>query len=72
MEQQRQGPKGQTLSMEDLVEAELAIIQYCQQQRFAGEIAALGSGKDTVSKQSSIYKWDPYLYNGLESWRTAD
>lgn len=50
VEQQRQGTKGQTLSVEDLVEAELAIIRYCQQQRFAEEIVALGAGKDTVSK----------------------
>lgn len=57
--------RGQTLSAEDLMEAELAIICYCQQQRFPEEIAALSSGKDVVSKQSAIYKLDPWLDNGL-------
>ncbi len=56
---------GQTLSAEDLMEAEMAIICYCQQQRFPEEIAALSSRKDTVSKQSAIYKLDPWLDNGL-------
>ncbi len=55
----------QTLSAEDLMEAELAIICYCQQQRFSEEITALSSGKDVVSKQSAIYKLDPWLDNGL-------
>ncbi len=56
---------GQTLLAEDLMEADMAIICYCQQQRFPEEIAALSSGKDTVSKQSAIYKLDPRLDNGL-------
>ncbi|GAA6087678.1 uncharacterized protein LOC121815834 [Tachysurus ichikawai] len=56
---------GQILSVEDLMEAELAIICYCQQQRFPEEIAALSSGKNTVSKHSIIYKLDPWLDNGF-------
>lgn len=56
---------GQTLSAKDLIEAELAIICYCQQQGFPEEIAALSSGKDIVSKQSAIYKLGPWLDNGL-------
>ncbi|KAI7802084.1 hypothetical protein IRJ41_024663 [Triplophysa rosa] len=54
---------GQTLSAEDLMEAELAIICYCQQQRFPEEIAAMSSRKDLVSKQSVIYRLDPWLDN---------
>lgn len=42
---------GQALSAKDLREAELAIIQYCQQRRFREEIAALSSGQATVSRQ---------------------
>ncbi len=58
-------PRGRALSAKELFEAELAIIQYCQQQRFAEEIAALSSGKTTVSKHSVLYRLDPYLDNGL-------
>ncbi len=47
------------------MEAKMAIICYCQQQRFPEEIAALSSGNDTVSKQSAIYRLDPWLDNGL-------
>ena len=58
-------PKGHALSAKDLLEAELAIIQYCQQQRFGEEIAALSFGKATVSRHSVLYRLDPYLVNGL-------
>lgn len=54
-----------TLSIEDISEAELAIIRFCQQQRFSEEIATLSAGKGTVSKQSPLYKLDPRLDNGL-------
>jgi len=53
------------LTPKDLEEAELAVICYCQQQRFAPEISSLLSEKHTVSRQSSIYKLDPILENGL-------
>lgn len=53
------------LSSEDLLEAELAIIQYCQQQPFEEEISMLSSGKTTASRKSPIYRLDPYLDNGL-------
>ena len=56
-----QSPAGQVLSAKDLWEAELAIIQYSQQQGFAEEIAALSFGGATVSRQSVIYRLDPYL-----------
>ncbi|KAK0139489.1 hypothetical protein N1851_023681 [Merluccius polli] len=60
-----QSPAGQVLSAKDLWEAELAIIQYSQQQGFAEEIAALSSGGATVSRQSVIYRLDPYLDKGV-------
>lgn len=50
-----------TLSLDDLCEAELAIIQYCQQQRFSEEIAKLSSENGAVSRQSILYKLDPRL-----------
>lgn len=58
-------PKGQALTVEDLCEAELAIIRYCQQQRFGEEIDTLSAGKRTVSRQSTLYKLDPQLDDGL-------
>ncbi len=49
----------------DLLEAESAIIRYCQRQRFQDEISSLMSERRTVSRQSSIYKLDPVLEDGL-------
>lgn len=51
--QKKQGPKGQPLLTEDLLEAEPATIQYCQPQRFAEEISMLSARKPTVSRQSA-------------------
>lgn len=56
---------GQTLSLDDTLTAESAIIQYCQLERFSGEIAALKAGTSGVKKSSHIYKLDPVLENGL-------
>lgn len=53
------------LTPRDLLEAELAIVRYCQQYRFAGEISSLLSEKGTVNRQSSIYRLDPILEDGL-------
>lgn len=60
-QQRKKGAKGVaadlTLSTEDLLEAELANIRYCQQQYFGEEIAALSSGISTVSRRSiMLYK----------------
>ena len=57
--------RSSSLTPKDLEKAELAIIGYCQQQRFATEISSLLSEKGIVSKQSCIYKLDPILENGL-------
>lgn len=57
--------RSSVLTPKDLEEAELAIIGYCQQQRFATEVPTLLSEKGTVSRQSSIYKLDPILEDGL-------
>lgn len=64
-EPQTDKQKGSILTPNDLLEAELAIIRYCQQQRFVDEISSLLSEKRTVSKQSSICKLDPTLEDGL-------
>ncbi|XP_030596228.1 uncharacterized protein LOC115787620 [Archocentrus centrarchus] len=56
--------KVKTLTLKDLLEAELVIICYCQQQRFGDEISSL-SNKGTVSRQSSIYRLDPILEDGM-------
>lgn len=47
------------LTLDELLEAEVAIIHYCQKQRFSEEIAALFSGSRTVSRRSPIYRLDP-------------
>lgn len=69
MPRRRQGlkdkPGGQILSIDDLLGAELAIIRYCQQQRFGEEIAMLSAGKSTVSRRSTIHRLDPRLDDGL-------
>lgn len=56
---------GKALSAEDLLEAELAIVQYCQQQRFSEEITMLSTENGAVSRQSVLYKLDPRLDGGL-------
>lgn len=53
-----------TLSAENLLDAEVSTIRYSQQRRFKEEIAALSAGK-CVSRDSSIYKLDPCLEDGL-------
>ena len=53
-----------TLSAENLLNAEVSIIRYSQQKRFKEEIAALSAGK-CVSRDSSIYKLEPCLEDGL-------
>lgn len=52
------------LTLEDQLEAEIAIIRYCQQQRFKEEISVLLS-KAAVSRRSSIYRLDPMVEEGL-------
>lgn len=52
------------LTDDDLMKAKVAIIQYCQQERFADEITALKSGV-TVKRKSDIFKLNPVLENGL-------
>lgn len=61
----------QTLSAENLVDAEVTIIRYSQQTRFKEEITALSAGK-CVPQDSSIYKLDPCLEEGLVSWRPVE
>lgn len=50
-EPQTDKQKGSILVPKDLLEAELAIIRYCQQQRFVDEISSLLSEKRTVSNK---------------------
>lgn len=54
-----------SLTLDDLLGAEGAIIRYCQRQRFGEEMSALSSGKGSVSRQSPIYRLDPVLEDGL-------
>lgn len=64
MEKAKVAVRSQTLSANDLLEAEVSIIRYSQQQRFKEEIVALSAGK-SVARDSVIYKLDPCLEDGL-------
>lgn len=55
----------QKVMLEDLLEAETSIIDFCQQERFPTEFAALTSGKPQLQRSSSILKLDPVLEGGL-------
>nr|XP_057933833.1 uncharacterized protein LOC131132323 [Doryrhamphus excisus] len=57
--------KGQSLTPEDYDKAEKAIVQYEQRERFKVEIASLKNGFKTVSKESSLYKLDPIMDDGM-------
>lgn len=56
---------GQCLSPDDLSEAENAIIQFCQWEKFSMEISPLKSGRSEIKKDSSIHKLSPILQDGL-------
>lgn len=55
----------QSLTPDDLTRAETAIVRFTQQQRYQEEFAVLTSGKGEVKRESSIYKLDPILKDGL-------
>ena len=60
-----------SVSTEDLLAAEHAILQFCQRERFDKEICALKTGKP-VKRCSPIYKLNPVLEDGLlRGGRTA-
>lgn len=56
---------GQSLSLEDLFEAEMAIVRFSQQQEFQDENQQLKHGSCGVKKESSIYRLDPLLDDTL-------
>lgn len=53
------------MSPDDLSEAEKAIIQFCQWERFSEEISSLKSGRSEIRKHSAIHKLSPILEDGL-------
>ncbi|XP_014828361.1 PREDICTED: uncharacterized protein LOC106907277 isoform X2 [Poecilia mexicana] len=55
----------QSVSLEDLTQAETAIISFCQRERFPDEFAALTSRNSEIPRSSPIYKLDPVLQDGL-------
>ncbi len=54
--------KGIHISVDDLKEAELEIVKFCQGEKFAEEISALQSGQ-AIKRGSSIYRLNPQLHN---------
>lgn len=55
----------QRVSLEDLAEAETAIVAFCQRERFPNEIAVLTSSHPEIPSSSNIYKLDPVLGDGF-------
>lgn len=53
-----------TFSVQDLEEAEEAIVKFCQNQGFSQEMASLRNGRN-VSRKSSIFQLDPFLDYGI-------
>lgn len=64
---------GQSVAADDLLEAEVSVIKYAQQQRSKEEIDTLLSGRSSVRKRSAVYKLDPCLKDGLlrVGWRLS-
>ncbi len=56
--------RGKSLSLEDLIQAEIQLIQYSQKQHFSEEIEALRNNVP-VKKRSPLYKLDPVLQDGI-------
>lgn len=65
MKQWKTAFSGQGLTVEDVKEAETAIICFTQQETFQSEIETLMSGGVGVKKDSTVYKLDPVLQDGL-------
>ncbi|XP_035986796.1 uncharacterized protein LOC118560149 [Fundulus heteroclitus] len=55
----------QSVSLEELTQAETAILSFCQKERFPDEFAALISRNLEIPRSSLIYKLDPVLQDGL-------
>ncbi len=53
-----------SISADDLKEAELEIVKFCQREQFAEEISALQSGQ-AIKKGISIYRLNPQLHNDV-------
>ena len=57
-------PNAQSLSVENLQEAEVAILQFCQQTCFAEEMTAFSKG-NMVKRSSHLHKLAPILQDQL-------
>lgn len=55
----------QKLALEDLKSSETAIVQCCQAYSFQEEVVILQSESKSIKRQSSIFKLDPRLDQGL-------
>lgn len=55
----------QTLALADLKLAQTAIEQLCQAHSFPEEVVSLQSESQSVERQSSIFKLDPKLDQGI-------
>lgn len=61
--QEKTGPY--VLSVSDMEDAEMAMVQFCQRQEFPQEMTCLRKGMQYVSRNSSIYRLDPFLDTGV-------
>ncbi len=64
MQKYKSTVRGKSLSLEDLIQAEIQLIQYSQNHHFSEEIEALRNNVP-VKKRSPLYKLDPVLQDGI-------
>lgn len=64
MSQFKKAFKGKNLTCDDLSEAEMEIVKYCQKQSFEQDLAMLKEHQ-RVKKNSSLYKLTPVLQDGV-------
>ncbi len=61
----QENPDSYVLSVQDMEDAEVAIIRFCQKQGYLQEITCFQKGMKNVGRSSPIYKLDPVLDNGI-------
>lgn len=64
MDSLKESFKNTRISVEDLDEAELRIVKFCQKEKFSEEMSALFKGQN-VKRSSHLYKLNPILQDGL-------
>lgn len=59
---------GQSITLDDLLKAEKAIVEFCQKQRYSEEMSRIEKASlvgKCLNRLSSLYKLDPVMDNGV-------